>query len=376
MELGQRECPARRFTSNAEVFEAWHEHNQVRLRPITLRNYGYEIQKFMESWGNVLVTQIAASDFRNYLGQFSNVCQNLTRRNKAYGREQGDLKEPWCAANMDLAGCGAACPKYGPMNVTAVMKHLNAVNTLYDFMVYSEIVDYNFVRDIRRVWIKGNSHRAKKTPKRVPTKEEVERLINKSPYLYRRVIYLLMAKTGLRISEVVHLSINPEFYRPRDGWIKIPEFGGKRRGSRIVIVDAQLLSYLVKYERWRERKLARLGKINSSIMETDRLFINHQGRPFQMKHGNSTFNRHMIWPDAVRSDIMTEGAPRADRLTTHGFRHFFSDYMKKQRIGDFWWNTLRGDIPKGNERTYVHLGIEDIRKVYLEYAPQFIISPP
>ena len=50
----------------------------------------------------------------------------------------------------------------------------------------------------------------------------------------------------------------------------------------------------------------------------------------------------------------------APRFTHHALRHFFSDQLKRNGLEDYYWNILRGDIPKGNLKTYVHPTQQDI----------------
>lgn len=366
MEAGSKSKQVRSFKTNQEIAEAWYEDSKIKLRPVTLKHYNYEVRRFCESWGDTLVTELTKMDFWDYMDQYGKLCRSLTRKAKPFTGDVESVDGLWCLKKLDMADCGSACGKYDPLAVDSVGKHLTAVISLFDFMAKVDLISVNFTRDAVRSWKKENKHRKRVRPKRVLTKMEVELLINKCPYMHRRVFYLLMAKTGVRVSEAISLRMTPELYQPRKGWIKIPEFPGKRRGNRVLIVDEQLLRYLTAYEIWRERKLRRLGKI------TDSLFISHRGEPYV---DGDTVNRG-IEADALRNKIVEPNAPGQNRLTSHAFRHFFSDFIEKANIATNWWDVLRGDTPKGNRGTYVHLKPDNIRSVYLEYAPVLDIQEP
>lgn len=374
VDLGQKNTEMREFHSNGEVLAAWEEHNEVRLSPVTLNHYRYQVARFMEAW-NVLVTRVTAQDLWNYLRAYSALCRHLTRRNRQYGRETISAAGPYCRQGLPEDGCGTKCPAYGALRLATVENHLNAVVTLYDYLVRCGAVPYNFVRDVKKEWVKDNKHRHRVGTKRVFTKAEVEALISSTRWLPRKVMYLMWAKTGIRFREMTMLVTDPKYYRPRDGWIEIPPFPNnaqdKRKGNRILIVDDQLLAYVLRHEKYMAAKLKRLG------VETNRMFLNHHGQPWEH---NDTVNRRVLRPDAVRAGIQAKDAKTGDLFATHSFRHFFSDHIEKEGldkgVGDFWWDVLRGDTPKGNKGTYVHLRVEDIRSAYLKLAPQFEIPAP
>jgi integrase len=369
MDLSEEKPAAIQFESNRQILDAWRENSTGRLSPTTLHNYSYEVAKFLEVWGDLIVTELDSRRLWAYLSGFGSLCKNLTRRNQAWG-VGGMVMEPYCGKGLPLANCGPKCPSYGAMQVATVEKHLNAVITLFDFLVQRDAAAYNFVRDVKRQWIKSNKHRRRFTPKQPFTKGEVELLVNKSQHLVRRTMYLIMAKCGTRVGETVRLTMDKELYQPRKGWIEIPDFQGKRRGNRILVVDDQLLMFLEAFEGWREAKLERLG------VETNALLINHYGQPFTTKKGNNTVNKHLLRSDMVRLGIEEKDAPPKHRRNSHSFRHFFSNHLElESKATRYWWNVLRGDIPKGNQRTYVHPKLEDLIQAYNTYGPRFQLNP-
>lgn len=356
--------PERRFQSNEQLFHAWERHEATRLRPVTRQHYAYEVQLFLDAWAPTLVTDIKAIDVRQYIRQFGERCQFFRRH--SIQATQG----PSCAKGQDLTRCGpASCPLYNPLLAQTVEKHLQALTRLYDFLVHEEQLPFNFVRDVKRSWKGENRHRFRQTAPFVPTTEEVTRLINGTQPPNHKVIYAILAKTGIRIGEMLRLQLDPDHMNLDQGWMKIPEFPGKRRGNRILIVDPELRSILRRYLEWRDRKVA---KDEAGQPVTNRILVTAAGRPYKDGHETSIVV-HMFRPDAIRLGICRAGADRPNRLNPHGLRHYFSNEIKRNEIDPYWWNVLRGDIPKGNEKRYIHPELAQVKAKYLQYAPTLML---
>jgi integrase len=234
------------FKDNETILLTWASEFEHRLRPSTLRAYAYEIRRFMETWGEVLVTSISGSQFRAYLRRFERLCKHLTRRNPPFG-ESREQHPRWCLKDLPLAQCGTACPGYDPVSRDVIIHHLDALNCLFQYLGELEVVRNNWPREIRKSLANGRHRDKWSRAKHNLTRMEVQRLLNLAPHRQRRTIYAILAKTGIRYSELVHLTIDPSHYNPGEGWIRVPEFGGKRLGNRLLVVDAILATILTHY---------------------------------------------------------------------------------------------------------------------------------
>lgn len=343
------------------LYEAWLRHESQRLSPVTLRHYRYEVKVFLDAWAPHDVTKLRARDVWAYLDAYGARCGQY-----ATSAFPG-ADHPACRQGMDLAGCGQSCPGYRARGPEVVGKHLTAVVSLYDFLVGREFVEYNIVRDVKREWLRRNRHRSRKKPRRLPTTEEVEALVNQVPAVNRRTFYAVLAKTGIRLREATALQVDREHMDLEEGWMKVPFFSGKRRGNRTFIIDASLERLLREYLEWRRHRV----KCLLPHLRHDKLFVTQRGTP--LNPDENTVNRHFFRHDACRLGIHDGTESRQERITTHCMRHYFSNELKRSGIDPYWWNILRGDIPKGNEATYVHPSHEQIHAQYLKHAPRFKI---
>lgn len=336
-----------RWTTNEEAIQAWNEYQRTRLGDVTRRHYRFEIQRFLRAW-NEPAWLLGRTDLWAYVSAYAANCKHYRRQT---------ARPEYCNANQDLAKCSQTCPAYGPLHFETVSHHMQAIASLYDFLDHMGLVDSNPARRVKREWIKENRHRSRASPRRVPTKEELQRMTSRRVPMHQRAVVLVCAKTGVRVSEAIRLQADDQHLDLDDGWIHIPAFYGKRRGNRNLPVDAELAAFLHEYLAWRTDLLDRLGQ------QTEALLITPQGRAYSHTNGPDSINR------ALKAQQARIGLP-APRFTHHALRHFFSDQLKRNGLEDYYWNILRGDIPKGNLKTYVHPTQQDIRQQYLRHRPR------
>jgi len=349
-----------RFTSNEAIATAWRDYQETRLQPVTLRHYAYEIRSFLDAWTSTLATTLQPRDLRAYLVQYGQRCQ--------FYRRQGFpiAKGAFCVQKRDLAACGKGlCPAYQPLVFATVENHLKALVCLYDFLVGQEALPHNFVRDVKRAWIQEHRHLNRSRSKRLLSHEDVRRLVEEASAPNRMILYALLAKTGARIKEVLLLRVDRDHMNLQEGWLKVPEFKGKRRGNRYLVVDDELRHLLQDYFPWRE---ARVQRDTNQQPSTHVLVLNYRGEPFNVDDETSLL-KTVVTPDCVRLGLMRPKESVTNRITPHRFRHYFSDALKKNGIDPYWWNVLRGDLPRGNEKTYVHPSLVEIRQQYRAFAP-------
>ena len=103
---------------------------------------------------------------------------------------------------------------------------MQAIASLYDFLDHMGLVDSNPARRVKREWIKENRHRSRASPRRVPTKEELQRMTSRRVPMHQRAVVLVCAKTGVRVSEAIRLQADDQHLDLDDGWIHIPAFYG------------------------------------------------------------------------------------------------------------------------------------------------------
>lgn len=330
--------------TNEEAFRGWQTYHGSRLSEHTLRNYAFDVRMFIQALERP-AWEYRRHDMWSYLDLYLERCKHHQWGAPSFADHGGS----YCRKGQDVANCGRQCPVFESRTGVTVQKHLQAIVTFYDFLVRHGLMEYNFVRDVRREYSRENPARRVRR-KHVPSMDELKRLIAHCPGENRRAMYVFMAKTGARIGEAIRIPFDEHHVDLDEGWARVPE-GGKRRGNPNLIIDKELRKELEAYLKWRDRRI-----------KCDALFVNWAGRAFDPMQTWS-FNKVM------RKDHARAGLSLEKEITPHALRHFFSDHIKRSGIDPYWWNILRGDVPRGNEATYVHPTLEDIRRQYNRHAP-------
>lgn len=180
-------------------------------------------------------------------------------------------------------------------------EHASKKNTL---RMYTTLLR-NFLRFLKREDLRAqiNAIRPPKTLPMVPATEEIEKMIEAADTMRNKMIIQLLARTGLRIGELVNLDIRDIdlqnlrlVVRSRDLWEP------KGAKERVVRMDSKTASLIQKYSS--SKKEGRLVDVRASAI------------------------RNMIKKIARRV-----GVRNAEKMTPHRLRHFFAcDFL--QRGGD------------------------------------------
>lgn len=340
------------WNTNGEAVQAWKTHAATRLAPVTLRTYTYQIQRFAAAWNDPLWL-LSHQDIWHYTTQYSSQCRH-------YRMQLGRGNGPGCTQGQDLATCNPQCPTYQAMRFVTVDAHLQAIVAFYDYLEHLGAVDKNPARSVKREWVRENRHRHRQRAKRIPNAQEIRTLLQGDIQDNHRAVYAVMAKTGTRSSEALSLRIDPQHYEPGK-WLRIPENEhGKRRGNRWLPIDDELHAILQDYLEWRN------DRIQNWPHPHEYLFIAPTGRRLAPGPDPSQTLLGFCKADQQRTGLATDLPP----WRPHAFRHFFSDTLKRNGCDEYWWNILRGDVPRGNLSTYVHPTREDIRQQYDRHAPK------
>ncbi len=364
----------RPFTSNAAVFQAWHSTFAKSHRPTTIQRYSTEIQTFMRAWDPVLVTTVPRHDIVRYIGEYEKVCCN-------YRPAPFNSSKERCAAGLDIKQCPlltgkGTCPKYQGRPFTTTQSHLQTVNNLYDFLQAQGYLENNPAESAIKHWLETNSHAKVRHEARCFTDEELRRLIRAEKRPNVRFLFVLLAKSLVRIEEALSLTIDPRYFNLDEGWILIPQLGGKRsksKGNHLIIIDDELRDYFVGYLKWR--------KSRAKPSAGNHLILNAYGRPATIKQYREI---KMRWFDRAMLEvgINQPGRPRHENAGPHTFRHWGTQKMKDNRCDREMLELFRGCRLHGNMDVYLHMRIETpvqvgdkkrveaLRAEYLRYGPR------
>lgn len=329
--------------------EAWLAYESTILRPTTLKGYENQVTLFINAWPDDEVWTLNAPDIWRYIELHQTKCGSYIPRALATGRAG-------CKKGLQPSNCNPDCPGYKAIGYGTMERHLNAIVRFYDYLLQNEIIHHNPIRDVRRRWANRNRHRRPEPSAQVASMEQVQALTDPRTPIQRRTLYATLAKTGLRISEAISLRIDPQLFNLDEGWMKIPDFGGKRKGNRTIIIDKELRLILEKYLSWRKQLMSDYSDAH------DYLFITQQGNPLN-PNDTQAYNRRWLKPD------LKQLAPNTPPITLHAFRHYFSNHIKRAGIDSYWFHVLRGDKAQGTEAVYIHPTRADIRKQYQRFRP-------
>lgn len=342
----------RRPKTNEEALALWDEH--MKNRPeMSTRGQRYAIKSFLSALPpGMLVLDVRPHHLKEYIAGYSKTCKNFMTHLGARG--------PGCRLAQDLKQCGMECPAYASMPKRSIQNRMQAVSSLFSILEYLEHIPANPMTGVRKAWQREFGHIIEPEPEVFrPKLEDVRKLIQGTGPIHRKMLYFVMAKTGIRIHESMKLRVDRDFMNLEEGWFKVSR-GGKRKGNPYLIIDSELRSMLDDYLEWREAN-AKTALPN--------LLLNAKGYPLNYTM-RTNVNRHLFQKDAIRLGLQAADAPAGKRWHSHSMRHFFSDHLDREGCDKLWWHVLRGDIVKGTQGVYIDLrDLDRIRQQYLRYAP-------
>lgn len=358
------------WNSNEAIDKAWQERARQVLAAHTFRNRSLAIGSFVRSLGDRPLLGMDSWDIEAYALAYSRKCGRFHSRGKLAGGERT------CSAGIALAQCPlstghdpAACASYRPLRSTTLMQHLTALSSLYAWLRDQGLLPSNPVDAARSRLAASTRHerrrRGNSSRKRLLTVDELRRLCDHSPP-WRRIIYFLCAKWGLRIHEALGLNLQPSRWQPMQGWVRIPEdnpYGEKREGNLVLPVDSEIRDELQDYQAWR----AANAKASPPVA---RLLLNGpRGEAWSVPNGTKRIN-DLLKKDALRCGILVPDDPRGT-ITTHCFRVFFVSTLENNLCPSDWVTVLKGDLLPGAKDPYFHP--DRIREVYEKFGPKLLV---
>lgn len=265
---------------------------------------------------------------------------------------RGDGQGGWACQRglvcpMLAGGAPDACGSYEPLMWSSQLQNLYALSTFYTWLRIEGAVPANPVRDGRAQWLqetKAQRDLEDEELGRTPTDDELVLLLDALPYVHGTMCKV-MAKAGLRIGEALALQLKDIDMKRR--LIRIPPANpwcNKRRGLRLIKMDAELYAILFVYLK---RRHAKAG--------VTALFPKRTGKEFSRTSGKSAVN-DCIQAAAIRAGIQAEDAPPQERITPHSMRRWFCNQLGTADLGGVPLGVqllLRGDKLPGALRRYL-----------------------
>jgi len=225
--------------------------------------------------------------------------------------------------------------------------YFSALSTFYDYLAYEELVPANNVLPFRRRYLRRYKKDKEQYVRRLLSIEEMSRLVNSILDPRDKAIIILLAKTGIRRNELIKLDIDDIDWEN----CKIILKEAPKRSNRIVFFDDEVAIVL---RRWlRVRKTLKPG--------TKALFINYASK--------RRIDRNTVYNIVVRHSIRL-----GLKISPHDLRHWFTTWLRRNRMPREFIKELRGDRRKEAVDIYDHIDEEELREAYLACIPKLGID--
>ena len=233
------------------------------------------------------------------------------------------------------------------VNHKTLENYFSALSAFYDYLAYEELVPANNVLPFRRRYLRRYKKDNEQYVRRLLSIEEMSRLVNSILDPRDKAIIILLAKTGIRRNELIKLDIDDIDWEN----CKIILKKTPKRSNRIVFFDDEVAIVL---RRWlRVRKTLKPG--------TKALFINYTSK--------RRIDRNTVYNIVVRHSIRL-----GLKISPHNLRHWFTTWLRRNRMPREFIKELRGDRRKEAVDIYDHIDEEELREAYLACIPKLGID--
>jgi len=228
------------------------------------------------------------------------------------------------------------------LEIKSIARKLTTIKNFHNFLYFTNYLDKDVSSSLE-------SPKLKKTLPRVLTIEEIDKLLNiecKTVFDYRdKAMLELMYATGLRVSELVSLTLNEI-----DLEECIVRCMGKGKKERMIPIGEYVLDSIRNYLALRP-KLYRLK-------HSDHLFLNNHGEGITR---HSFYN--MIKKRLMECNINVE-------LSPHTLRHSFATHMIENGSDLRIVQELLGHSDISTTRIYTHISNHKVRSDYEKFHPR------
>ena len=205
--------------------------------------------------------------------------------------------------------------------ISTLKGYMSAVSSFFDFLVFENEIQLNPIPAFRKRYLDHIKYNP--SARQLISIREMQELYCAAPHILKKVIIMILAKTGIRRGELHDLKESDlDFYRKT---IHIPE--KKKRSNYISFMDDEFEHTLKEYLVWGNRKA-----------KTEYLLISNKGgRIHKDRYG-------MILAELGR-ELHLHRNDRAleAKLTPHCFRHWFTTNLFRSGMNSQYIKFLRGD---------------------------------
>ena len=231
------------------------------------------------------------------------------------------------------------------------------LSSFYRYLVYKDIVPLNPVLAVRERYLRTYKKNGGKgnggVSRRVPTTEELSKLVRSIITPRDRALVLVLAKTGVRRGELIAMDVEDIDWGEGSITLK-PSFA--KRSNRVVFLDEEGTRVL---RRWVEVR-SRLGTDSTA------LFVGMDGTRLRRRGVYDTVIKH-----ATRVGLHNaESKEREKHFGPHSLRFWFTHVLLQAGMRREMVQELRGDQRREAVDIYDRIPRDELREAYLAHMPQ------
>jgi len=244
--------------------------------------------------------------------------------------------------------------KYKP---NSILHHYGILGGLTYYMERTKLIENSPMIEFKRIYLK----QFQKNPDHKPLRklisiQEMGDLINSIIDPRDKAIVTILAKTGMRIDELLHIELGDIDWNGRI--IELKNTG--KRSNKTVLFDFEAEKILKRYYKTRL-------KMNTDSM---RLFVSYQ---FMDKLNVRSVERK-VQDYARRIGLHKDVDDVRQRFTPHCCRHWFTTWLRRGGMPRDYIKWLRGDSFKIDPMDdYNHIDVEFVRLSYDKCIPKLMI---
>lgn len=226
----------------------------------------------------------------------------------------------------------------------SLARTLSCIKTFFKYLLHDGLIDKNPLQDVE-------SPRAERKLPNVMSIHEVEALIEAPDIttalgVRDRALFELLYAAGLRVSELVSLTVNNINYEA--GFIRV---FGKGSKERVIPLGEEALAWVKRYTE--ESRPALLGRKNTFY-----LFTNRRG---------NRLTRQGLW-QIIKKYCLAAGITK--KISPHSLRHSFASHLLEGGADLRSVQSMLGHEDISTTQIYTHVARDQLKTVHDKYHPR------
>lgn len=237
----------------------------------------------------------------------------------------------------------------------SIKKYVSNLGSFYEFLYLEKYIDRNPVPEFRKRYLRKlkNNYSESEDKRQLISIVEMAKMINTVFDPKEKAILLVLAKTGVRATELLNMDVDDINWT--DGIIKLKPTA--KRSHLNIFFDDECARALKRWINTRK---------DLTEPEQKALFISAYGNRLTHPSLNKIVKKH-----ARRMGLHKDEGEIDERLTPHCFRHFFTTHLRRAGMPRDHIKELRGDSRSESMDIYYHIDKEELRASYMTYIPTF-----